>query len=340
MGVVGQYEGISQFLYVGQQNAISDPFFDSIITQVGDSMFLNQGTTNGLVTSVCQLDDNIYMSGNFTKIGSIDTPGGLVTLNATSGDLKSIPTELDGLIYTLYCDPQNKTVYAGGNFTYKDQAGAAVYSQNDSSWSVPSFGGFPTGSKVNAILPFNGNLVFGGSFNGLANDNFTGLYNGDNSTLLNSQQVSFSTANIFADGTASGNDPRSVICPGPTSNWNMDPNRVGSWNSLWPFYFNPTVLKLSNLQTPETGMSTFRVRSFPNNGIMNLTYVNSTTGNRQYCDAWCTLPLYSEEATVTFDFVNVIGMNGMQIEILDTYGSRGGFSGIELFQNGELISFS
>lgn len=340
MGVVGQYEGIAQYLYAGQQNALSDPYFDSIIAQVGDSSFLNQGTTNGLVSNFCQLNDTIFISGNFTKIGSVDTPGGLASLNASSGDIASLEnSDLSGQILTLYCDVSNNTVYAGGNFTFQNQTGTAIYSPDDSSWSVPTFGGFPNGSIVNTIIPYNGNLIFGGSFDGLANTSYVGTSNGDNSTLLNSQRISFSTANIFADGSASGSSPDNITCSGTDVDWVMEDNRVGSWNSLWPFYFNPTRLRLSNLNEEGNGISTFRIRAFPSNGIMNLTYVNSTTNQNEYCDAWCTLPLRSDDSSVNYDFVNVVGMNGLQIEILDTYGSRGGLSGIELFQNGKLTFF-
>lgn len=335
MGVVGQYEGISQYTYSGQQNSISDPYYDSIIAQVSDTTFLNQGTSNGLVTSFCQIDNMIYMSGNFTTIGSIDTPGGLARLNASSGDIESLENSLNGTVYTLYCDSTNNTVYAGGNFTYRNQTGTAIYHPDDSSWSVPSFGGFPSGSEIKSILPFNDNIIFAGSFNGLANDSYVGTSTGDNSTLLNSQRISFNLSTIFADGTADGNDPRSIVCPSDNSDWVMEDNRVGSWNALWPFYFNPTLLRLSNLKESGNGVSIFRIRSFPSNGIMNLTYINSTTNEQQYCDAWCTLPLSSEESSVDFDFVNVIGINGLQIEILDTYGSHGGLDGIEIFQNGE-----
>lgn len=43
--------------------------------------------------------------------------------------------------------------------------------------------------------------------------------------------------------------------------------------------------------------------------------------------------LYSEQEFVDFSFVNVIGTDGLQIELLDFYGSTAGLSGIELFQN-------
>ena len=41
----------------------------------------------------------------------------------------------------------------------------------------------------------------------------------------------------------------------------------------------------------------------------------------------------AEEDFVEFGFVNTVGMNGLQIEILDYYGTNGGLNGIELFQN-------
>jgi hypothetical protein len=332
MGIVGEYEGISQYQYSGQQTVLTDPYFDSVIAQVNNA-FLNQGTSNGRVSNICQINETIYLSGNFTKIGSTNIPNGLAKLNASSGDIESLGNDLNGTIHALYCDAESKTIYVGGNFTYKNQTGAAVYNSSTSSWSVPLFGGFPSGSNIKSIVSYNDSIVYGGSFSGLANTSLVSSSTGDNSTLLNSQQISFNLANIFGDGTASNNDPKSIICPSDSSDWAMEPNRVGSWNVIWPFYFNPTVLKLYNLKDENNGVSIFRVRSFPNNGIMNLTYVNTTTNTPAYCDAWCTLPKSSKENFVEFSFVNTVGMNGLQIEILDYYGTNGGLNGIELFQN-------
>lgn len=332
MGIVGQYEGISQYTYTGQQVELTNPYFDSIIAQV-DNAFLNQGTSNGRVSNLCQINEVIYLSGNFTQIGSIDTPGSLAKLNASSGEIEALNNSLNGTIHTLYCDAATNTIYAGGNFTYNNQTGAATYNISSSTWSIPLFGGFPEGSNIKSIIAFNDSIVYGGSFTGLANTSLIGSSTGDNSTLFNSQRISFNLANIFGDGTASNNNPKSITCPSDNSDWVMEPNRVGSWNAIWPFYFNPTVLKLYNLNDGSNGASIFRVRSFPSNGIMNLTYINKTTNTPEYCDAWCPLPQSSKEKFLEFGFVNTIGMNGLQIEILDYYGAYGGLGGVELFQN-------
>lgn len=337
MGVVGQYEGISQYTYEGQQNTVSTPYFDSMFAQIDNSTYLNQAISNGRVLAYCQLNETIYLSGNFTKFGNVNTPDGFASFNASSVEFKSISNRPNGTLNTLFCDASTNSIYVGGNFTFKNQSGSAIYNVDTDSWSVPLFGGFPVGSEINSIIPYNDSMIFGGSFNGLANKSFTGVNSSGNSTLLNSQRISFSLASIFADGSAPENDPKSIVCPSnnSNSNWAMEPNRVGSWNSIWPFYFNPTKLRLYNLQDEGNGVSLFRLRAFPSNGIMNLTYVNATTNQPEYCDAWCKLPLSSSESYVDFSLVNVIGMNGLQIEILDTYGSRGGLSGIEIHQNGK-----
>lgn len=101
------------------------------------------------------------------------------------------------------------------------------------------------------------------------------------------------------------------------------------------FYLNPTSIRLYNLDDSNNGLSLFRVLSFPSNSIMNLTYVNQSSNSVVYCDAWCPLPHYSEQEYVDFTFVNVVGTNTIQIEMLDSYGSYAGLSGIELFQRGE-----
>lgn len=335
MGIVGLYEGISQYTYPGQQETVTETYYDSILAQVDNTQFLNQGTANGHISNFCNINETVYMTGNFTKIGDLETQGGFASFNTASGNITALENNLNGTIFTLHCDSAQNILYAGGNFTFDDQTGAAVYSPKDKSWSAPLFGGFPNGSSIHAILPFNGNLVFAGSFDGLANDSYTTSDNGDNSTVVNSQRISFTSALVSADGTAPGSDPSSIGRPG--SQWVMQDYAVGSWKSLWPYLYTPTVLRMYNLKENGNGINTFRVRSFPNNGIMNLTYINSTTNTEQSCDAWCNLPMSSEQEFVDFKFANIIEMSGIQVEVIDTYGSHGGLSGIELYQDGKFV---
>lgn len=349
MGVVGRYEGISRYEYVGQQDQSSNnAYYDRVIAQVDKQFYTSLQTFDGSVYSSCSINDLLFLSGNFTSIGgNFSTPEGLVQYNLSSTSFSLLKdssrvfgSDNTGSISTLYCDAVNNKVYIGGSFTYSNNTGVVIYNLNSQSWELPLFGGFPEGSKINAITAIdpddeNSNIVFGGRFNGLANYSLTSDISYDNSSLFNAQRISFHSATVRADGSRDDSDPRAVICSDGTdsSNWEMQDNRVGSWSAHWPFFFNPTVIRLSNIVGSDTGLRLFRLVSFPSTGIMNLTYIDPATNERKYCDAWCPLPLSSEQKHVDFSFVNVIGTNGLQIEVLDSYGNRGGLSGVELFQN-------
>jgi hypothetical protein len=338
MGLAGQYSGISQYTYVGQQaQTDTTPYFDSIISQLDSDEFIHHGTTDGRVNDRCQIDEMVYLTGNFTKVGSKSTPGGLLAFNASSGEFAPIDRNFNGTISTLYCDTSNKTIYAGGNFTFKNASGVAVFTPADNSWSLPEFGGFATGAHVNSITYFNRNIIFGGQFSGLANESYTNLNSNTNSTsnvtAQDPQRVSFHAADVFGGGSLEGTDPRSIVCPSNTSSWRMQQGSVGSWNALWPYSFNPTRIRIYNLRETGAGVSTFRLLSFPSNGIMNLTFTNSSRPDPYYCDAWCSLPMSSDQEYVDFEFVNPIDTRGLHIDVLDTYNSKGGLSGIEVFHD-------
>lgn len=338
MGLAGEYSGISQYTYVGQQTQDeTTPDFDTIISQLEHDEFIRHGTTNGRVFDSCQIGEMIYLVGNFTKVGNKATPGGLLAFNASSGEMSTIPRNFSGTISTLYCDTIDESIYAGGNFTFQNTSGVAVFSPTNNTWTLPGFGGFAAGARVNSITFFNENIIFGGNFDGLANKTYTGLgsstTNSTNVTIQDIQRVSFHAADVFGGGSLESTDPRSIICPSETSSWRMQEGSVGSWNALWPFSFNPTRIRIYNLRENNAGVSTFRLLSFPSNGIMNLTFTNSSRSEPYYCDAWCSLPLSSDQEYVDFEFVNPIDTRGLHIDVLGTYNSNGGLAGIEVFHD-------
>lgn len=99
------------------------------------------------------------------------------------------------------------------------------------------------------------------------------------------------------------------------------------------FGYEPTKLRVYNTVGDERGTKTFRLTARPLNGIMNLTYTDPVTGEDIYCDARCPLAHNSSLPYQDFRFVNVVGMNGFQIDISDWYGSGAGLAGLELFQD-------
>ncbi|ANB13486.1 Rax2p [Sugiyamaella lignohabitans] len=347
IGLVGSFDGVSQYSYVGQQESAQlpqNPYFDSIIAQLDSEQFLIQAHSNGIVNSACLLRDSIYFSGNFTNITQIQGqkstsqayPLGFAYINTTTGEVTHVTSTNapEGAINTLYCDQNSNTVVAGGSFTFNKTTGVAIFDVTDSQWKSPLFGGFGNESSIDSIsLLSNNNMLFGGSFTSLnASDVFSTKIN---TTTSQEQQVSFKLAQIDAEGTAPNSDATSILCPSDSSSWALTDGRQGTWQASLPYSFSPTRLRLYNLNDPTNGVKTWRFLAFPINGIMNLTYVDPTSGEKLICDAWCPLPQHGTVDYLDFEFINVIEMDGFQLFLLDNYGSYAGLSGVELFQDGK-----
>lgn len=348
IGLVGQYDSISKYTYVGQQNASADPVVtDNLIMQSSSELSI-LNSTNGIVSSLCSLgSDSVFFAGNFTKIGSQSSFAGLASYNSTTGNF-SAPTVSTASpngsdVNTLYCDEDAQVVYLGGNFTYLNSTGVAVWSPGNSSWLTPLFGGFEKSSVINSIVAFNNNLIFGGQFTSLANSS---LQEGLSNTTTNSttktnititdytqQTLSFGGASISAEGTDSSTNASAIACPSSGSNWKLTDNRQGTWTASWPMYFTPTKLRLYNLDDSTDGTKTFRFIAFPLNGIMNFTYTDPETGDKKTCDANCPLPQSSTKKYVDFEFIDAISMDSFQLYLLDYYGSAAGLSGVEIIQS-------
>lgn len=111
----------------------------------------------------------------------------------------------------------------------------------------------------------------------------------------------------------------------------MADNEVGSWSASANFTFRPTSFKIYNTHYGGRGTREFRFVAQPINGILNLTYVDPTTGQQAYCDARCPLSDSSTLDYQEFKFVNVIGMNAFSFDISGWYGTGAGLRGLEIF---------
>lgn len=366
MGILGDYDGISRVEYGGQQNfssfsgtQVAQIGHDSphVIAQVNSSVLISLAQiqlTQNTTIKQCQLDNDLYVTDGV----------GLWTVDIAEGTVNSISTGLNGTIYALYCDTQEGSVLVGGDI----EGGVAQWDTGKQDFAVPSFGGFKNGS-VTGITRLGDNLVFTGSFEGIINDkgtnhtvqhnvtditdlDLTGLasnsstlellngQNGSNSsetlqeiarkvnqTINAPQQISFQSAQIQAEGTNGDVDPKDISCPGSTA-WALTPDRQGTWRANFPYSFTPSTVVIDNL--PESsggGTEMLRFLAFPLNGIMNLTYVDQN-GQKQYCDAFCPMP---QGGSREFTFVNSIGMNSFQLDLLSFYGNHAGLSGVQMF---------
>ena len=334
----GDFDSISIYQYEGQGQANTGRT-GALLSRYPNGVFAPINETDADIKAMCNFTSNgqdlIMFAGNFTSVGDLATPGGVALLDPTSGNVTAMDG-LDGAVNTLYCDGDQ--VYLGGLFYRRDSNSTNAIIWKDS-WQDLSFEGFD--GPVHSIQKAqNGNIVFGGEFNGL----------GGNATVAaenKTQIIPIANANISAQ-TSSGlpgfTEPTDITCKGDFttqgsgSTWLLADRVSGFWKAEFGFGFRPTKLRLFNTDHEGRGTKTFRYTALPDGGIMNLTYTDPSTGRQAFCDARCPLPEGNTTAQ-DFSFVNNIGMNAFRIDISDWYGNGAGLNGIQLFQD-EMNSYA
>ncbi|KAG5977239.1 hypothetical protein E4U55_006964 [Claviceps digitariae] len=336
IAIAGDFNGISLYEYEGQ---IAKPLptngSEFLLARLPNGALAPIVSTDASIRAMCVLKNDVggikqvVLGGNFTSLdGTQSTAIALFNPNTTE------ITPLKGLlgeVNALYCDDDShKTVYVGGKFEASNSTNAIAWT-DASGWSNLPFAGF--NGPVNAISKTsNGHVIFGGSF--------TGLGNASTPSQPDSQIINLSGANIIAGNGASTNgfnDPKSIVCSagidGPGTTWLAADNVPATWEADFGFGFQPTKLRLYNTHRDGRGTKTFRFLAFPLNGIMNLTYVDPSTGHNTTCTSECPLSNDPNLKYQDFHFVNRVGMNSFQIAISQWYGAGAGLSGIELFQD-------
>ncbi|PVI08233.1 hypothetical protein DM02DRAFT_510889 [Periconia macrospinosa] len=343
----GDFDSLSLFQYA-EQNETSDPA-SAIYQRLPTGTFApikNPDTkqalnTDGDVKAMCAFlrNDNLQgyvVGGNFTSVDGVKTPGGIAMLDPNTGK----PTALQGLtgsVNALFCDASRGQVYVGGEFTGGSSKNAIIWKED---WTNMPFEGF--NGPVNSIAQSpNGNIVFGGEFDGLGNGTSGGA------AQNNTQSLPVGSANITAQ-TSSGQpgftDPKTIACKsnpeaeGADSTWLLADSTPGFWRADFGFGFQPTKLRLYNTKIQGRGTKTWRYTALPDGGIMNFTFVDPTTKQQAYCDARCPLPEGNTTAQ-DFFFVNQVGMNGFRVDISDWYGQGGGLNAIEVYQT-QIFSYA
>lgn len=338
VAIAGDFESISLYTYEGQsENSFTSNGSQSLLMQTPGGSFQSLAMADAFITTMCpfvQMDGSVagvVVGGNFTSLGGVQAQG-IALWNQNTSAITPLPG-LSGRVNSVYCDATSATVYVGGSFTGGNSTNAIAWVTG---WTNLPFAGF-NGPVTSITKAPNGNIVFGGLFDGLGN--------ASTPAEQNSQVINVGSANVTATSTTNTSgfdDPRNIICKtgsedGSGNTWLLDDDTVGSWEADFGFGFNPTLLRLYNTNQGGRGTKTFRFVALPINGIMNLTYVDSN-GQNASCSADCPLSQGSTDAQ-DFSFVNVIGMNSFRIEISDWYGSGGGLAGIELFQD-DIYSFA
>lgn len=266
------------------------------------------------------------VGGNFTSLGGVDAQA-IALFDPNTTKVTALPG-IQGTVSAVLCDQDTNSVYVGGTFKAANSTNAIAW-VGSSGWANLDFAGF-NGPVTSITKAPNGHIVFGGSFSGLGNTTTP--------TRKDAQVVNISKANITADATTTTNgfdDPSSIVCKtngtdGSGDTWLAADNEAASWSATMSFGYIPTMLRMWNTQEDGRGTKTFRFTALPIDGIMNLTYTD-TSGKTAYCDSTC--PLTHNSSNQDFHFVNPVGMSAFRIDISDWYGDGAGLDGIELFED-------
>jgi hypothetical protein len=335
----GDFDAISLYEYEGQTQE-TPKRNGTLLSRFPNGVFASINATDGDIKAMCTIPINgserIVFAGNFTSVGGMPTPGGIALLNATSGGVQAVQgLTPGGYVNTLFCDRKGGQVYVGGQFMGLNSTNAIVWNNG---WQELSFSGF--NGQVHSITQApNGNIIFGGEFNGLGGNvgNLTSM-EAENATQI----VPIISANISAQTSSvqtGFSDPKNIACKsdfttqGTGSTWLAADKAPGFWKADFGFGFEPTRLKLYNTDFEGRGTKTWRFTALPDGGILNMTYMDQSSGKRAYCDALCPLPQGNTTAQ-DFTFVNIVGMNSFRIDISDWWGAGAGLNGIQLFQDG------
>lgn len=258
-------------------------------------------------------DDTVILNGDFTTFNGKEVKSPII-YNITSNSTTDIITDndnIDGHVNTIFID--DDLVYLGGNFTYNSTVGAAIYNITSKTLSSTLFQGFGKNAVINSIAKLAdtkdkslGSILFGGSFNTLGlsdllihnhTTNSTRHHNETNSTIVNAeQQISLRHGLFTAVNALDNNDNSLVICPSEDNIWQAVPSSGAEWKVELPDEMKGITPTKARIYIPESnnGIKLFRIYSFPNNGIMNLTYIDPETNELSTCDAWCPLTAFDQ----------------------------------------------
>lgn len=341
VALAGDFDAISLYTSRYQnENGFSTNGSQSLLSQTPTGAFANLAAADAYIQTMCLFvmkdgtSAGVVVGGNFTSLGGIEAQG-VAIFDPNSTKITPLPG-LSGQVSALLCDQDTNTVYVGGDFKGANSTNALAWI-GMTGWSNLPFAGF-NGPVTSIARAPDGNIIFGGSFDGLGN--IVTLSRKDQ------QIINLSSANVTAGSTtltAGFSDPSNIVCKtngkdGPGNTWLLADDQPGFWRADMGFGYEPTKLRIWNTHQDGRGTKTFRFTAIPIEGIMNFTYTDPATGQLANCDARCPLSNNATEQYRDFHFVNVIGMSGFRIDISDWYGSGGGLDGVELFQDGMLLS--
>ncbi|OBA20641.1 hypothetical protein METBIDRAFT_32609 [Metschnikowia bicuspidata var. bicuspidata NRRL YB-4993] len=402
IGLLGDFDGVSfynaenasAFLATAPANSLA--LYLRNLTSGASLVVASLG--GGAVSQVLRLAaDAVLVLGSFSSVnGDTMTPPIIFNLSLLEAtlllDLALGTAAASGSVLATLVD--GDLIYLGGDLDFNSTYGAAIYNLASGLLETLPFLGFGENASISAIAKYppdadDGSIIFGGSFHTLGlpellmhnvSVSTEGTSNSTNTTLIQAEQlISLKYATFLNVNGLSSNDDSAVICPATSSTWALEDASGGEWSAELPLEMQgitPTKIRIYVPDDTLNGISTFRFYTFPNNGIMNLTYVDPATNQIAYCDAWCPLQLsstlegsadlnvddadsYSDDDSVYLDengsffryldsetktrsvgygrdfqefaLVNDILVDAFTLSTVGWYGSRGEFSGFELY---------
>lgn len=338
VAIGGDFDSISLYTYSGQnEDVFNTNGSQSLLTRYPNGAFESLGLADAYIMSMCpfvQKDGSlagVIVGGNFTSLGGVEAQG-IALWNPNTTQITALPG-LNGKVNSVYCDADSGIVYVGGSFTASNSTNAMAWTTG---WTNLPFAGF--NGPVSAITKnAAGNIVFGGSFDGLGNQSTPRDPDG--------QVVNLGSGNITAVNsttTAGFDDPSNIICKtaaedGSGNTWLLADATPGYWQGNFSFGFNPTKLRLYNTLQSNRGTKTWYFENLNSGGILELSYLD-VNGQNQSCSAQCPLP-QNNGTYQDFHFVPPVGMDAFRISITDWYGDGAGLDGIEMFQD-DIYSFA
>ncbi|GIZ43032.1 hypothetical protein CKM354_000627600 [Cercospora kikuchii] len=340
VAVGGDFDSISLYTYQGQNENTSTNGSQSLLTRYPDGAFqsLALADADTSIRAMCSFVadgklQGVVVGGNFTSLGGVRAES-IALWNPDSNEVTALPGLSGGPVNALYCDDESGTVYVGGQFRAGNSSNAMAWTTG---WVNLPFAGF--NGPVNSITKDSGNnIVFGGQFAVLGNTT--------TSTETISQAVSIGSGNITAAGSSSRagfSDPNNIICKtgeeqGSGNTWLLNDNTGGYWESALGFGVSPTALRIYNTDYEGRGTKSFYFEEMNTAGILELEYVDPTTGQNATCIRFCPLP-EGNTTVQEFRFVRRVAMTTFRIWITDFYGAGAGLNGVELVSD-EVYSFA
>lgn len=332
VSITGDFDGVSLYQYKEQTESIPDGT-QALLTPLPNGILTSLSSADAQIMAMCPFTQKdgkfagIFVGGNFTSLGGVDSPGAAL-FDPNTSKITALPG-LSGSVAAVTCDQDTNRVYVGGKFAYDNTTNAAAWAPDDG-WTDLPFSGL-NGPVSSIMKADNGHIIFGGSFDALGNSTSSS----NERQILNLQNA---TITSDTDSPLDGySDPRNIICStdgkaAKGKTYLLHDYAPGFWRADLGFDFFPTKIRIYNTHLDGRGTKEFLLRALPDNGIMNLTYIDES-GKKASCDSSCPLSSDTSETYREFTMVNPVGMRGLQIEVLSWYGQGAGLNGIEVFQD-------